>query len=114
VGSEKLHRPGGEIGIVEPAEVDHDPVDVILEQLIDHPRDTALRRCEAGVEVDAIAAFEVQPDQRRIRHDRAVVVEIGQLALGRPPQTALLDAERQARHVKRRPQSRANPRYLEL
>ena len=79
----KFAGPAFEVGVVHPAPVDHHPVEVILEHLLRRPGDAALARRESAIEVDAVFLLEVQPDERGVRDDGAVVIDERQLALRR-------------------------------
>ena len=55
---------------------------MILGHLLERPGDGALLRVEAAIEVDRVFLFEVQADEGGIRDALAVVVDVGELALG--------------------------------
>src|SRR5829696_7459395 len=78
---EELRWACGEIGIVDPAVADHGPIEVVLAHLLDRPSDRPPLGGQTGVEVDAVFALQMQADEARVGDDRAVVVDVGQLAL---------------------------------
>jgi hypothetical protein len=72
----KFFGPFPVVGLVEPAPVDHDPVQVILEHLLGGPADAAIARTQAAIEVDAVFLLEVQADQRRIRDHGLAIADV--------------------------------------
>ena len=86
-------RPPIEVCVIHPARVDDGPVEMIFAHLLERPAEAALLWGQLLVEVDAIPLFEVKADERTVADDRAVVVDVGKLALGSFAQ------KRQARFV---------------
>ncbi len=80
---EKLARSAIEVGVVEPALADHNPIQVVLEHLLHGPGNALLLRRETLVEIDSVLVLQVEPDQRRVRHHGSIVDDVGQLALRR-------------------------------
>ena len=80
---EKRRGASLEIRVVEPARFNNRPIEMVLAHLLDGPSDAALLIAEALVEIELVFLLDVPPDEGRIRHDRAVVVDVGELALGR-------------------------------
>ena len=80
---EYLGRSAREIGVVEPAPARQNPIEVILAHFFDRPADRALFRRQMRVEIDASGLFDMPADEGGIGDERSLVVDIGQLALGR-------------------------------
>src|SRR5688500_19367912 len=63
---EEIPGAAREIGLREPAPVDQDPVEMILEHLLGRPAHAAPTRVASAIDVDAVLLLEIQADQRRI------------------------------------------------
>lgn len=96
---EEPARAGIEILIDQPPAVQQREIEVLLAHLRERPGDGPLRRRQLGVEIDAIAALQVEADEGRIRDDDAAVVDVRQLALRRLAETGAVGAVRHPSHL---------------
>jgi hypothetical protein len=84
------------------------PVQVLLEQALERRCHRTLRCREHGVQRVAVTALEVLDDEGRVCDDGAVIVDVGQLALGRLHHVACVhQLERQSHHAQVRLQLHA-------
>ena len=94
-----MRRALGKILGIDPARADQRPIDVVLDHPLERPGLRARLQTERRVEIEAVFAFDMRANEGGVGNGLGLVVDIGQLALGRGRRHGLLLAVGEPGHL---------------
>jgi hypothetical protein len=96
---EEMRRPPGEVLGIDPARTDQGPIEMMLDHPLERPGLGALLQIERGVEIETVFAFDMRANEGGIGDGFGIVVDVGQLPLGRGRRHRLCLAIGKPRHL---------------
>jgi hypothetical protein len=81
--------------------MDDRPVSLVLHHLLERPGDGPLLGIESAIEIETILVLDVPADEGGIRDALTVILDIGQLALGRLAEAVGVGAVREPAILRR-------------
>src|SRR6516164_11706201 len=94
-----MRRSLGKILRINPARADHGPIKVMLDHAFERPGAGAVLQTERSIEIESVFTFEVRANEGGIGDRFTVVLDKGQLPLGRSRRLRLFLAIGEARHL---------------